>query len=117
MFQKLDNEQFTKLKEYEQYLEILGSRNSYSKTDNDTTFMRTKEDHMMNGELKPAYSIQISTENQIIKHYSTHQNSANFTTLELHLEGFKNAYKKESKQVIIDAGYGSEENYQLLEKK
>lgn len=115
--QKLENEQLPKLKEYEQHLEILGSRNSYSKTDTDATFMRMKEDHMLNGQLKPAYNIQISTENQIITHYSTHQTSTDFTTLEIHLEGFKDAYQKQSNQVIADAGYGSEENYQLLEKK
>ncbi|SHM75768.1 transposase, IS4 family [Flavobacterium xanthum] len=115
--QKLENEQLPKLKEYEQHLEILGSRNSYSKTDTDATFMRMKEDHMLNGQLKPAYNIQISTENQIITHYSTHQTSTDFTTLETHLEGFKDAYQKQSNQVIADAGYGSEENYQLLEKK
>lgn len=113
--QKLENEQLPKLKEYEKHLEILGSRNSYSKTDTDATFMRMKEDHMNNGQLKPAYNIQISTENQIITHYSTHQTSTDFTTLEPHLEGFKDAYKKQSNQVIADAGYGSEENYQLLE--
>ena len=28
-------------------------RNSYSKTDPDATFMRMKEDHMKNGQLKP----------------------------------------------------------------
>lgn len=115
--QKLENEQLPKLKEYEQHLEILGSRNSYSKTDIEATFMRMKEDHMNNGQLKPAYNIQISTENQIITHYSTHQTSTDFTTLAPHLEGFKNTYQKQSKQVIADAGYGSEENYQLLEKK
>ena len=115
--QKLENEQLPKLKEYEQHLEILGTRNSYSKTDTEATFMRMKEDHMMNGQLKPAYNIQISTENQIITHYSTHQTSTDFTTLKPHLEGFENNYNKQSKQVIADAGYGSEENYQLLEKK
>ena len=115
--QKLENEQLVKLKEYEQHLDILGDRNSYSKTDTEATFMRMKEDHMKNGQLKPAYNIQISTENQIITHYSTHQTSNDFTTLKPHLEGFKNAYQKQSKQVIADAGYGSEENYQLLDNK
>src|SRR3970282_22968 len=114
---KLEKEQLPKLKEYEQHLEILGNRNSYSKTDTDATFMRMKEDHMMNGQLKPAYNIQISTENQIITHYSTHQTSTDFTTLDSHLEGFEKAYQKQSKQVIADAGYGSEENYQFLENK
>ena len=42
---------------------ILDGRNSYSKTDNDATFMRMKEDHMRNGQLKPGYNPQISTTN------------------------------------------------------
>lgn len=32
---------------YETYLAIMGSRNSFSKTDPDATFMRMKEDHMI----------------------------------------------------------------------
>ena len=36
------------------------SRNSYSKTDPDATFMRMKEDHMRNGQLKPTYNVQIA---------------------------------------------------------
>ena len=39
----------------------MGPRNSYSKTDNDATFMRMKEDHMKNGQLKPGYNLQVST--------------------------------------------------------
>lgn len=116
-FKKLKDEQLPKLKEYEQHLDILKDRNSYSKTDTDATFMRMKEDHMKNGQLKPAYNVQISTENQIITHYSTHQKSTDFTTLEPHLEGFEKAYNKQSKIVVADAGYGSEENYQMLEDK
>ena len=36
--------------------------------------MRMKEDHMKNGQLKPGYNAQISTENQIIVNYTIHQN-------------------------------------------
>jgi len=39
-----------KLAEYEQKEEILQDRNSYSKTDEDATFMRMKEDHIKNRE-------------------------------------------------------------------
>lgn len=46
-----------KLKEYRKHLTIMGTRNSYSKTDPDATFMRMKEDHMLNGQLKPGYNI------------------------------------------------------------
>lgn len=45
----------SKLKEYTQKLHICGSRNSYSKTDPDATFMRMKEDAMGNGQLKAGY--------------------------------------------------------------
>jgi len=45
-----------KLKEYQEKEQILKDRNSYSKTDADATFMRMKEDHMLNGQLKPAYN-------------------------------------------------------------
>ncbi len=40
------------LNKYEQQEKTLGNRNSYSKTDTDATFMRMKEDHMLNGSLQ-----------------------------------------------------------------
>jgi transposase len=52
---KLEEEQLPRLEKYEQQSETLGNRNSYSKTDEDATFMRLKDDHMQNGQLKPAY--------------------------------------------------------------
>jgi len=107
--QKLQKEHLPKLEKYEKDLEILGDRNSYSKTDPDATFMRMKEDHMRNGQLKPAYNPQISTENQFITHVSIHQKPNDTTTLESHLDGFEKAHKKQSKEVVADAGYGSEE--------
>ncbi|GHA28068.1 hypothetical protein GCM10007103_06980 [Salinimicrobium marinum] len=53
------------LEKYEKQEEILGNRSSYSKTDPDATFMRMKEDHMKNGQLKPGYNVQISSEDPI----------------------------------------------------
>jgi hypothetical protein len=32
-----------------------------------------KEDHMLNGQLKPAYNFQISTQEQFILNYSLHR--------------------------------------------
>jgi transposase len=46
-----------KLIEYAEKERLLGERNSYSKTDPDATFMRMKEDHMKNGQLKAGYTI------------------------------------------------------------
>ena len=114
---ELQEKHLPKLAEYEKNLELLGNRNSYSKTDTDATFMRMKEDHMMNGQLKPAYNPQISTENQIITHVSIHQTTADTTTLKSHLDGFEEMYNIQSKEIVADAGYGSEENYEILEEK
>lgn len=62
------------LERYERQEKQMGKRNSISKTDPDATFMRMKEDHMLNGQLKPAYNWQISTENQIILGYPSSNN-------------------------------------------
>ena len=114
---KLQKEHLPRLEKYERQLEILGDRNSYSKTDGDATFMRMKEDHMKNGQLKPAYNAQISTENQFITHTSIHQKPGDNTTLGTHLNGFEQAHGKQSQEVCADAGYGSEENYEMMEAK
>jgi len=112
----LQQEHLPKLEKYENQLQILENRNSYSKTDTDATFMRMKEDHMKNGQLKPAYNPQISTENQFITHYSIHQTPGDTTTLKHHLESFEQFHNKQSQTVVADAGYGSEENYEFLEQ-
>lgn len=51
-----------KMKEYEGHLTTMGEKSSYSKRDPDATFMRMKEDAIFNGQLKPRYNVQISTE-------------------------------------------------------
>ena len=66
---KVKEESLPKLDEYDKHLEILGERNSYSKTDPDATFMHMKEDAMNNGQTKPGYNVQIATENQYIVNY------------------------------------------------
>lgn len=104
------------LTKYEAQEKVLGDkRNSYSKTDTDATFMRMKEDHMLNGQLKPAYNVQISTNTQYIASYSIHQNTTDTNTLITHLGQHKEQFNQLPGNNIADAGYGSEENYQWLE--
>ena len=104
------------LKKYKQQEKTLGSRNSYSKTDPDATFMRMKEDHMLNGQLKPGYNWQISTENQYILGYTLHQSATDTNTLPEHMKSLKDNLGKMPDVLVADAGYGSEENYQYLEE-
>ena len=114
---KLKEDYLPRLEKYEEQLEILGDRNSYSKTDPDAVFMRMKDDHMKNGQLKPAYNAQISTENQFITQYSLHQTTADTVTLASHLDSFEAQYQRQSEEIVADAGYGSEQNYELMEGK
>lgn len=81
-----------KLREYEQKQAILQNRNSYLKTDHEATFMRMKDDHMLNGQLKPAYNWQISTSSQFIVNTTLHQTTTDTQTLKPHLEQFKQLY-------------------------
>jgi len=103
------------LKRYEDQEKTMGRRNNYSKTDPDASFMRMKEDHMNNGQLKPGYNFQISTQDQFILHYSLHQNQTDTLTLCPHMEGFRSSYDSMPDVLVADAGYGSEENYAYLE--
>jgi Transposase and inactivated derivatives len=111
----LENKYLPKLEEYEHHLKILGDRNSYSKTDPTATFMRMKEDHMRNGQLKPAYNVQISTENQFITHYDFFPNPTDTLTYIPFITGLESRYNRMPKKNVGDAGYGSEENYEFME--
>ena len=112
----LEGKYLPKLQEYERASAILGNRNSYSKTDLSATFMRMKDDHMQNGQLKPAYNLQIGTENQFFTHFDFYPNPADFFTFIPFNNGFKERYNKMPKQEVADSGYGSEENYEFMQK-
>ena len=66
---------------YQRDFEIFGTRNSYSKTDHDATFMRMKDDYMKNGQLKAGYNVQIATESQYALAYSLFPNPTDTRTL------------------------------------
>jgi hypothetical protein len=59
-------ETLERFKKYIKQLHLCGERNSYSKTDTDATFMRMKEDHMKNGQLKPAYNLQFGVDSEYV---------------------------------------------------
>jgi len=102
---------------YESYLATFQGRNSFSKSDPDATFMRMKEDHMKNGQLKPGYNIQMGTENQFVVGFSVHQRAGDTSCLKPHLERLQETLGEYPETIIADAGYGSEENYAYLEAR
>jgi len=113
---KLENDCIPRMLKYEQYEDKFSGRNSFSKTDEDATFMCMKEDHMRNRKLKPGYNVQIGTENQFITGYSLHQTTGDSACLVPHLEKMRQRLGRLPDKVVADAGYGSEENYTYLEE-
>jgi transposase len=111
---QLEEDYLPRKKKYEEQESKLNGRNSYSKTDEDATFMRMKEDPMKNGQLKPGYNIQIGTEGQFIVGYTVHQKPGDSTCLIPHLEHVRKLLNKLPQNIIADSGYGSEENYEYL---
>ena len=105
------------MKTYEGYQEAFAGRNNLSKTDPDATFMRLKDDHMQNGQLKAAYNIQCGTENQFIVSSTVHQRPGDTACAIPHLEHVKKAFGHIPENMVADAGYGSEENYTYLESE
>lgn len=99
---------------YDTQLKIMGDRNSYSKTDHDATFMRMKEDHMMNGQLKPAYNIQLASSGGFIIGVMGSQRSNDMHTMKPFLEQLLPKYGNNLRNIVADAGYESVENYSFL---
>lgn len=104
-----------KLESYKKHLEIMGDyRNSYSKTDHDATFMRMKEDHMKNGQLKPAYNIQLASASGFIIGENISHHPSDMYTLKPFLMTLLENYQGKLEKIVADAGYESEENYVYL---
>ena len=111
---QLETDAVPRMNRYKEELATMGNRNSYSKTDPDATFMRMKEDAMLNGQLKPGYNVQISTENQFITNFGIYQRPTDTLTMISYLESFRARYGRQSEEIVADSGYGSEENYEYM---
>ena len=104
----------TKLMEYDNHLDTLGERNSYSKTDPEATFMRMKEDAMRNGQTKPGYNLQIGTQNQFLIDFRLFPTPTDTLTLIPFFHSFEQRYNRLPTVGVADSGYGSEENYRFM---
>lgn len=96
---------------YEEQEHICGDRGGYSKTDPQATPMRTKE---CQEDLRPAYNGMVGSENQYITGVSVHQNSNDGTCFKNHMEQTMPLLPDRPQQVIADAIFGTEENYEFL---
>ena len=106
-----------KLKEYEKKLHICADRGSYAKTDPDATFMHMKDDHMLNGQLKPAYNIQHAVNSGFIVAAGIFPNPTDVMTLKPFLNQMEDDLSFAFERIVCDAGYESEENLSFLRAK
>lgn len=106
-----------KLKEYEKKLHICADRGSYAKTDPDATFMHMKDDHMLNGQLKPAYNIQHAVNSGFIVAAGIFPNPTDVMTLKPFLNQMEEDLSFAFERIVCDAGYESEENLSFLRAK
>ena len=102
---------------YAKYNATFKGRNSFSKTDPDATFMRMKEDHMRNGQLKPGYNLQLGVEGGYIVGAHICAERSDELALTGLLERMDAGLGQRHENVTTDAGYESEENYKRLEER
>lgn len=105
-----------RLEGYSRKLEVCGERNSYSKTDTDATFMRLKEDAMLNGQLKPAYNLQHAVDSEYIVWADISAHPTDTLTLKPFLQDMEKGLCYKYSEIVADAGYESEENYLFIEE-
>ena len=100
-----------KSREYAEQMEILGGRNSYSKTDHSATFMRMKDDHMQNGQLKPGYNVQLGVEAEYIVGVDVSSDLNDTYSLLPLVKRMEEKGGIKHQDVTTDAGYETEETY------
>ena len=102
---------------YDLHHSRFGSRNSYSKTDVDATFMHMKDDHMRNAQLKPGYNVQIGVDSEYIVAVDIFQDRNDVWTLVPFLKHMEKQLHFRYPSVTADSGYESEEAYDYLESQ
>lgn len=105
-----------KINGYDRDIHACGERNSYSKTDHDATFMHMKDDHMMNGQLKPGYNLQHAVNSGYIVGVNVYPNPTDVLTLIPFMKHVEETLGLHFERLVADAGYESEENLDYLER-
>ena len=106
-----------RLKTYANHIEVCGEeRNSYSKTDHDATFMRIKRDYMGNDQLLPAYNLQTAVCDEYIAVVDVKPYASDMECFVPLMEKYHKIYWHYPKYPVVDAGYGSYNNYLYCEE-
>jgi transposase len=110
---KLEDKQ-VKIQGYERQEATAGKRSGYNKTDKDATAMRMKN----KVETLPAYNVLAGSEEQFITGLTVHQNTNDGICFAAHIEEVTTLQQPfKPVNVIADAAFGTEQNYELMETK
>lgn len=112
ILRKIEQKELPKVEKYEDQKEKLQARSSYSKTDNDATFLRMK-----NKLLLPGYGVMLGTENQYVLNYSIHQSSSDGANFISHMEKYPGITGRYPYLVVGDSIFGTEQNSEYVQKK
>jgi len=110
-------ELLSRKEKYAKYQETFKGRSSFSKTDPDATFMRMKDDHMRNSQLKPGYNVQLAVEGEYIVGVDISSERSDQLALIPLIKQIERNLGIRYEDVTADAGYESEENYTYFEEK
>lgn len=103
-----------KLERYQKYLASMVGRNSMSKTDPDATFMRMKDDYMRNGQLKPAYNLQVLVDSGYIVGSHASADRTDYATMIPALEHMHKSLPWKYSKYCADSGYDCQQNHEYL---
>lgn len=103
----------SKIKKYERQIRVAGKRGGYNKTDEDASGMMMKN----KVEVLPAYNVLAGSEDQFITGISVHQNPSDGSCFKEHLDSIAYQQSIQPSKIIGDAGFGSQQNYELIEQK
>lgn len=96
---------------YDRQISTSGKRSGYNRTDEDASAMRMKN----KVEVLPAYNVLAGCEDQFITGVSVHQNTNDGACFEEHMQQVLAQQPAAPDRVIADSGFGTEQNYALLE--
>ncbi|NQT58598.1 MAG: IS1182 family transposase [Bacteroidetes bacterium] len=106
-----------KLTRYQCYLASMQGRNSMSKTDSDATFMRMKDDYMKNGQLKPAYNLQVLVDGGYTVGAYASADRTDYVTLIPALDHMHKHIDWTYRGYCADSGYDSQQNFEALAQR
>lgn len=104
-----------RMAKYEEQERKLGDRKSYSKTDEDATFMYSKDDHFKS-QTRACYNVLCTTQHGFALNFTTGQTPSDSAMAPAHWEAYEEAYDHLPSAIVADAGFGVRDAYHYFFK-